>query len=71
MQHLKVQKARELLEFTTLSMKEISWTVRYEDTGAFRQVFRKLVGLSPADYRSRFGTGGRVRNQHIGQREEL
>jgi transcriptional regulator GlxA family with amidase domain len=71
MQHLKVQKARELLEFTTLSMKEISWTVRYEDTGAFRQVFRKLVGLSPSDYRSRFGTGGRMRNQNIGQREEL
>jgi transcriptional regulator GlxA family with amidase domain len=60
MQHLKVQKARELLEFTTLSMKEISWKVGYEDTGAFRKTFQKLIGLSPADYRCRFGTGERI-----------
>jgi transcriptional regulator GlxA family with amidase domain len=59
-QHLKVQKARELLEFTTLSMKEISWKVGYEDAGAFRKTFQKLIGLSPADYRCRFGTGGRI-----------
>jgi transcriptional regulator GlxA family with amidase domain len=59
-QHLKVQKARELLEFTGLSMKEISWKVGYEDTGAFRKTFQKLIGLSPADYRCRFGTGGRI-----------
>ena len=59
-QHLKVQKARELLEFTTLSMKEISWKVGYEDTGAFRKTFQKLMALSPADYRGRFGTGERI-----------
>jgi transcriptional regulator GlxA family with amidase domain len=61
MQHLKVQKARELLEFTTLSMKEISWKVGYEDTGAFRKTFQKVMALSPADYRGRFGTGERIR----------
>jgi transcriptional regulator GlxA family with amidase domain len=59
-QHLKVQKARELLEFTTLSMKEISWKVGYEDTGAFRKTFQRLMALSPADYRGRFGTGERI-----------
>ena len=46
-QHVKVQKAREFLEFTTLSMKEISWKVGYEDAGAFRKTFQKLVGLAP------------------------
>jgi transcriptional regulator GlxA family with amidase domain len=59
-QHLKVQKARELLEFTTLSMKEISWKVGYEDTGSFRKTFHKFIGLRPVDYRRRFGTGDRV-----------
>ena len=54
-QHLKVQKARELLEFTTLSIKEISWKVGYEDTGFFRKTFRKFIGLRPVDYRLRFG----------------
>lgn len=62
MQHLKVQKARELLEFTTLSMKEISWKVGYEDTGAFRKTFQKLMALSPADHRGRFGTGESIHN---------
>ena len=59
-QHLKVQKARELLEFTRLSMKEISWKVGYEDVGFFRKTFQKFIGLPPADYRRRFGTGDRV-----------
>jgi transcriptional regulator GlxA family with amidase domain len=54
-QHVKVQKARELLEFTTLSIKEISWKVGYEDTGFFRKTFHKFIGLRPADYRRRFG----------------
>lgn len=54
-QHLKVQKARELLEFTTLSMKEISWKVGYEDAGFFRKTFQKFIGLGPVDYRRRFG----------------
>lgn len=54
-QHLKIQKARELLEFTTLSMKEIAWKVGYEDVGFFRKIFLKIVGLSPIDYRRRFG----------------
>ena len=61
-QHLKVQKARELLEFTTLSMKEISWKVGYGDAGSFRKTFQKIVGLPPGDYRRRFGTGDRIAN---------
>lgn len=59
-QHLKVQKARELLEFTTLSIKEISWKVGYEDTGFFRKTFQKFIGLRPVDYRLRFGASDRT-----------
>jgi transcriptional regulator GlxA family with amidase domain len=61
-QHLKVQKARELLEFTRLSIKEISWKVGYEDTGSFRKTFQKIIGLPPIDYRRRFGAGERIAN---------
>jgi len=53
-QHLKVQKARELLEFTTLSIKEITWKVGYEDAGFFRKTFQRFIGLRPVDYRRRF-----------------
>lgn len=59
-QHLKVQKARELLEFTTLSIKEISWKVGYEDTSFFRKTFQKFIGLCPVDYRRRFDACGRT-----------
>lgn len=62
-QHLRVGKARESLEFSSLAMKEIAWKVGYEDYGAFRKVFQKIMGLSPGDYRLRFSvSGNRTRN---------
>lgn len=54
-QHLRVGRARERLELTTRSIEQIAWEVGYEDAGAFRKVFHKLLGLSPGDYRRRFG----------------
>lgn len=56
-QHLRVGRARERLEFTTRSIEQIAWEVGYEDVGAFRKVFHKVLGLSPGDYRRRFGAG--------------
>ena len=38
---------------------EISWKVGYEDPGAFRRVFQKIIGLSPGEYRRRFGIADR------------
>ena len=55
-QQLRVGKARELLEFTKLPMNQISWKVGYEDPSSFRKVFRRSLGLSPAEYQSRFNT---------------
>jgi len=55
LQCLRVGKARESLEFTMLTVNEISWTVGYEDPGSFRKVFQRIMGLSPGDYRRRFG----------------
>ena len=56
-QHLCVGKAREMLEFGQQSVEQIAWTVGYEDPGAFRKVFQKVMGLSPGDYRRRFAVG--------------
>ncbi len=53
-QHLRVGKAREMLELTNRSVEQIAWHTGYEDVGAFRKVFHKVVGLSPSDYRRRF-----------------
>ena len=53
-QHLRIGKARELLEFTRRPVEQIAWTVGYEDPGAFRKLFHRLVGLAPGDYRAKF-----------------
>nr|WP_254911474.1 GlxA family transcriptional regulator [Sphingomonas sp. CDS-1] len=53
-QHLRIAKARELLEFTRRTVDQIAWSVGYEDAAAFRKLFHRLVGLSPGDYRQRF-----------------
>ncbi|WP_047306297.1 GlxA family transcriptional regulator [Pseudomonas fluorescens] len=54
-QHLRVGKARELLEFTRGTIDHIAWTVGYQDPATFRSLFRKITGLAPSEYRSRFG----------------
>lgn len=53
-QSLRVGKAREQLEFSKDSVNEIAWKVGYEDPGAFRKIFQRIIGLSPGDYRRRF-----------------
>ncbi|MFZ6046966.1 GlxA family transcriptional regulator [Pseudomonas sp. CR3202] len=54
-QQLRAAKARELLELTNRTVDQIAWEVGYQDPAAFRKVFNKMVGLSPTDYRRRFG----------------
>jgi len=56
-QHLCIEKARERLEFSKLPVEQVAWSVGYEDAGAFRKVFQKVMGLSPGDYRRRFAVG--------------
>jgi transcriptional regulator GlxA family with amidase domain len=58
-QHLRVSKARESLEFSSLTINEIAWKVGDEDSGSFRKVFQKIMGLSPGDYRRRFNVADR------------
>jgi transcriptional regulator GlxA family with amidase domain len=55
-QHLKIGKARELLEFTKRPVDQIAWSVGYEDAGAFRKLFHRIMGLTPSEYRQRFST---------------
>ncbi len=60
-QHVRIGKAREALEFSAQSISEIAWKVGYEDQGAFRKIFSRIVGLSPGEYRKRFGIADRPR----------
>ncbi len=58
LQHVRVARARDWLERSGKSIDEIALGVGYEDTGAFRKTFLRLVGLSPSEYRRRFVPSG-------------
>lgn len=55
LQQVRIARAREALERTRQSVDRIAWSVGYADPAAFRKLFQKLVGLTPAAYRRRFG----------------
>jgi len=52
--HLRVERARDLLEMSAQSFDEIARRLGYEDPGAFRRVFARILGLTPGEYRRRF-----------------
>jgi transcriptional regulator GlxA family with amidase domain len=54
LQRLRIARGRELLEFTRDSVERIAQAAGYEDPGGFRRTFKKVIGLSPAEYRRKF-----------------
>ena len=54
LQRVKVEAAKNALEKGRKSIYEIMYEVGYSDDQAFRDVFRKITGLSPLDYRARY-----------------
>ncbi|MBP3233659.1 MAG: response regulator [Eubacterium sp.] len=48
---LRIDKAKELLENTDLSMKEICSEVGYSNPNYFSRIFKKITGFSPTEYK--------------------
>ncbi|WP_164841694.1 GlxA family transcriptional regulator [Sinorhizobium meliloti] len=55
-QRLRINKARDLLQFTRDPVDAIAWKVHYGDPSSFRKIFTRIIGLTPAEYRQRFAT---------------
>lgn len=51
----RVRRAQHLLVATSQSVQEVAGRVGYSDAATFAQLFKRLVGLSPRDYRTQFG----------------
>ncbi|MDR0618975.1 MAG: AraC family transcriptional regulator [Bacteroidales bacterium] len=51
-QILKLNQARQLLDSTSYSIKEISFKLNYKSTKNFLYIFKKHVGCNPVEYRS-------------------
>lgn len=60
MQALRIERAQELLQESSLSIGEIALSVGYPDLYAFSRAFKKQVGCSPSDYRKRMVPVSRV-----------
>lgn len=55
LQQLRVERAQGLLESTALPFEQITASCGYTDASAFRRVFKRRAGVTPQDYRRRFG----------------
>ncbi len=54
LQRVKVEAAKKELERGRKSVFEVMSDVGYADHKAFREVFKRIAGLSPQDYRNRY-----------------
>lgn len=54
-EHIRVEAARRLLESSSHSIQQIASRVGFGDDERMRRAFVKTYGVSPLDYRNRFG----------------
>jgi transcriptional regulator GlxA family with amidase domain len=54
-QRLRITRSQQMLEHSNDGVDKIATAVGYADSGGFRRMFKQIVGLSPSDYRLRFG----------------
>jgi len=52
--NIKIEKAKLLLASTDFSIEEIAWKAYFQSTSYFIKMFKKLTGLTPKQYRSRY-----------------
>jgi transcriptional regulator GlxA family with amidase domain len=54
LQRVKIESAKKALETSRKTVNEVMYEVGYSDVKAFREVFRKVTGMSPLEYRRRY-----------------
>jgi transcriptional regulator GlxA family with amidase domain len=53
-QRVKIEWAKKAFENTRKTVNEVMYEVGYSDLKAFREVFRKITGMSPLEYRNKY-----------------
>jgi AraC-like DNA-binding protein len=51
--NLKIQKACQMLDYNNSNIKEIAARLDFEDQFYFSRAFKKIMGISPSDYRKK------------------
>lgn len=54
LQKVKIEAAKKAFESSRKTVNEVMYDVGYSDPKAFREVFRRITGLSPLEYKSRY-----------------
>lgn len=50
---LRIEKAKQLMELENMSIEEIGYKLGYTDTSNFIKIFKKVAGITPAEFRTR------------------
>jgi len=53
-QRVKIESAKKAFETSRKTINEVMYDVGYVDIKAFREVFRKITGMSPLEYRMKY-----------------
>jgi transcriptional regulator GlxA family with amidase domain len=53
-QRVKIESAKKAFETSRKTINEVMYQVGYSDVKAFREVFRKITGMSPLEYRAKY-----------------
>lgn len=54
LQRAKIESAKRAFETSHKTINEVMYDVGYSDVKAFRDVFRKITGMSPLEYRNKY-----------------
>lgn len=54
LQRVKVESAKKAFETSRKTINEVMYEVGYSDVKAFREVFRKITGMSPVEYKMKY-----------------
>lgn len=54
LQRVKIESAKKAFETTRKTINEVMYDVGYSDLKTFREVFRKVTGISPLEYRNKY-----------------
>ena len=65
LQRVKIESAKRAFETTRKTINEVMYEVGYSDVKAFREVFRKVTGMSPLEYIGKYNKNADIHREPV------